>query len=99
MVEYLLSLPRIQDVTMEDGTTAFAMALGRRDLEMIKAFMNSSQLCDIDHIKLAKRALIELDRETENKWMDLRNELANGLNHHNVVVNNDRAERLQISEE
>ena len=99
MVEYLLSLPGIQDVTMEDGTTAFAMALGRRDLEMIKAFMNSSQLCDTDHIKLAKRALLELDRETENKWMDLRNELANGLNHHNVVVNNERAKKKQISEE
>ena len=99
MVEYLLSLPGIQDVTMEDGTTAFAMALGRRDLEMIKAFMNSSQLCDTNHINLAKRALIELDRETESKWMDLRNELVNGLNHHNVVVNNERAEREQICEE
>ena len=99
MVEYLLSLPGIQDVKMEDGTTAFAMALGRRDLEMIKAFMNSSQLCDISHIKLAKRALVELDRETENKRMDLRNELVKCLNHQNVVVNNERAEREQISEE
>ena len=50
MVEYLLSLPGIQDVTMEDGTTAFAMALGRRDLQMIKAFMNSNQLSGFDHI-------------------------------------------------
>ena len=99
MVEYLLSLPGIQDVTMEDGTTAFAMALGRRDLEMIKAFMNSSQLCDTDHIKLAKRALLELDRETENKWMDLRNELVNGLIRHNKVVTNGRAERKHISKE
>ena len=41
MVKYLLSLPEIKDVKMDDGTTAFSMALGRGDLEMIDVFLHS----------------------------------------------------------
>ena len=41
MVKYLLSLPEIRDVKMDDGTTAFSMALGRGDLEMIDVFLHS----------------------------------------------------------
>ena len=101
MVKYLLSLPEIKDVKMDDGTTAFSMALGRSDLEMIKVFFKSEHQSDIDPIELAKRAVMELDRDTENDRSDLRNELVNGLKHNNVSLNNvgGNAERVQISEE
>ena len=88
MVKYLLSLPGIKDIKMDDGTTAFSMALGRKDLEMIKVFLNTEHQSDIDPIELAKRAVMELDRDTENERSDLRNELVNGLNHHKVPLNN-----------
>ena len=99
MVKYLLSLPEIRDVKMDDGTTAFSMALGRGDLQMIRVFLNSEHLSDIDPIELAKRAVIELDRDPENKRSYLRNELVNGLKHHNVSLSNSSAQKVQISEE
>ena len=95
MVKYLLSLPGIKDIKMDDGTTAFSMALGRKDLEMIKVFLNTEHQSDIDPIELAKRAVMELDRDTENERSDLRNELVNGLNHHKVPLNNVGAKRDQ----
>ena len=95
MVKYLLSLPGIKDIKMDDGTTAFSMALGRKDLEMIRVFLNKEHQSDIDPIELAKRAVMELDRDTENERSDLRNELVNGLNHHKVPLNNVGAKRDQ----
>ena len=65
MVRYLLSIPGIRDVKTDDGTTAFAMALGRKDLEMIRIFLNTKYASDIDPISLAKRTLLELDRDMD----------------------------------
>ena len=99
MVKYLLSLAGIQDTKMDDGTTAFSMALGRGDLEMIKVFMDSEHQSEINPIELAKRAVMELDRDPENKRSNLRCELVNGLKHHNVTMNIASGQRVQISEE
>ena len=99
MVRYLLSLPGIKDVQMDDGTTAFSMALGRGDLQMIRVFLKSEHQSDIDPIELAKRAVIELDRDPEHKRSYLRNELVNGLKHHDVSLSHSSALKLQISEE
>ena len=99
MVKYLLSLPEIKDVKMDDGTTAFSMALGRGDLEMINIFLNSEHQSDIDPIELSKRAVMELNKDPENKRSDLRNELANELKYHNVYVTNAGAEMDHIAEE
>ena len=56
MVRYMCSLPGIDDPEMEDGTTAFSMALAKGDCSLIKEFIPLKRRRDID---LARYSLIE----------------------------------------
>lgn len=62
MAEYILSLPGVQDHVMGDGTTAFSMALARRDCALIDLFLSSKIQSNINHHELVKGAILELDR-------------------------------------
>ena len=62
---------------MEDGTTAFAMALASQNLELIRILLASNHPCDIDSIGLAERAIVELERT--NTFPSLKEELVVGL--------------------
>ena len=97
MVEYLLTLPGIYDAEMDDGTTAFAMALAKRDLELIKLFMASNIPSHIAPLKLARRALTELDRTLKKDHSALRGELRNGLERHNIPLGEETSERGKLS--
>ena len=56
MIKYMQSLPGIEDTVMEDGTTAFAMALAKGQCNVIKELLQSKRTRDI---KLARYALME----------------------------------------
>ena len=56
MVRYMCSLPGIDDPEMEDGTTAFSMALAKGNCGLIKEFIPLKRRRDID---LARYSLIE----------------------------------------
>ena len=87
MVEYLTGLKEINDPLTEDGTTAFAMALARKDLELIRLFLHAKIPSDIDPIKMATRAILEIDKhETDNRYADLGKVLCEGLKKYNVTV-------------
>ena len=62
MVEYITSLPGIYDHKMKDGTTAFAIALARKDIAVLRTLMAAQLASDIDHKQLAHRAILDLDR-------------------------------------
>ena len=77
----------ISDLLTEDGTTAFAMALGTRDIGMIRLLLAAVQSCDIDPKKMTKRAVSELDRDgSDNRYPDLRIELHEELRKYNVTL-------------
>ena len=65
MVEYLLTLPGICDPIMEDGTTAFTMALARSDNSMMEILLDSNHESDINPKELLRKAVSahEQDRE------------------------------------
>ena len=77
MAEYMLSMTGIQDPTMEDGTSAFSMVLARRDLKLIRLFLDSK--IDIDHKFLTEEALLEMSRNSVKCIPELKAELAKGL--------------------
>ena len=62
MVEYITSLPGIYDHKMKDGTTAFAIALARKDIAVLRTLMAAQLPSDIDHKQLAHRAILDLER-------------------------------------
>ena len=99
MAEFLLDIPGIYDAEMDDGTTAFAIALGRGDCELIRLFMGSCVPSNIDPISLTKRAIIELDRYANKKYSALREELRNGLEKNNVHHGNDTHAGEKICEQ
>ena len=85
---------------MDDGTTAFSMALGRKDCEMIRVFLSTKHESDIDPIRLAKRAIWELDSHSDPDHSYLRQELLNGLKQHGVSYDaNEHPPSGIISEE
>lgn len=80
MVEYLIALEGMRDSIMEDGTTAFVMALARRDEALVKHLLASNIPSDINPRELSSRAIIELSRESAIKNNSgLLQELVNGL--------------------
>ena len=86
--EYMLSLPGIQDPAMDDGTTAFSMALARCDLKLIGLFLSLKIPSDIDHHRLAKEALLELGRYPSEFGSKLRDLLTNVLPEANFEEDN-----------
>ena len=79
LAEYMLSLPGVQDPAMGDGTTAFSMALARRDFALINLFLSSKIQSDINHHELAKEAILELDRGHFKHGNELRDILSSRL--------------------
>ena len=61
MAEYMVTLPGIEDVVAEDGTTAFVMALAMRDLHLVEVLL-ASKIWNERNKKLATGAVRELDR-------------------------------------
>ena len=78
MAKFMLSLSGIRDFVMEDGTTAFSMALARRDLHLIRLLLASYHPSDIDQSYLAKAAVKELDKLQDKTLLLLRMELDKG---------------------
>ena len=68
MVRYMLSLPGIKDVVIEDGTTGFVMALATQNTELIGMLMASDHQNDIDPTMLIVNAIQELDRSCNSYW-------------------------------
>ena len=64
MTEYMATLPGIVDSVAEDGTTAFAIALAKRDPALIQVFL-ASEIWDERNKKLAKDAVHELRQSSE----------------------------------
>ena len=86
MVDYMLSLPGIRDIKMDDCTTAFAMALGKRNIPMIRSFLFTEHLSDNDPIAMSKRAILDMNVIPEKNDPELRKVLEEGLRHHNVPM-------------
>ena len=66
MVNFMLSMPGMHDPEMEDGTTAFAMALAQRDVALIRAMLNQKQFSSLQFLHLAKDAVKELESRPDN---------------------------------
>ena len=66
MVKYMHSLPGIEDPVMADGTTAFSMALARRQCDLIKELLCFKRKGDIE---LARYALLEPKINAEVKQL------------------------------
>ena len=56
MIKYMHSIPGIEDPLMEDGTTAFSMALAKGHCDLITEFMRFNRTRDVT---LARYALQE----------------------------------------
>ena len=75
----MLNLPGVKDHGMDDGTTAFSMALARCDFALINLFLSSKIQSDINHHELAKEALLELERGHFKHGSELRDILSSKL--------------------
>ena len=95
----MLSLPGIHDPKMDDGTTAFAMALARKDLDLIRVLMASNHPSDIDPRGLAERAVLEMDRDPRCSDPILRRELVNCLKQGNASLKKKVQLLTQLSRE
>ena len=83
---------------MDDGTTAFAMALGRKDLEMIKIFLETKHASDIHPIALAQRTFLELDRDIDCDLF-FKQMLEKSLRQHNILPTKRYPSQANISNE
>ena len=79
MAGYMLNMTGIEDPTIDDGTTAFSMALARRDLELIRLFLASKIPSDIDHKLLTEEALKEMGQHSVKCIPELKDALVMGL--------------------
>ena len=61
MLNYMLSMPGIQDPQMEDGTNSFAMALAQRSRSLVRSLLSSNLPSRTDQEALARAAILELD--------------------------------------
>ena len=99
MITYMLSLRKIHDPIMEDGTTAFVMALAKRDLHLIRVLMASDHPTEMDQTTLSLRAIAELDRGDAKCYPHLREELLTGLKRHKIAPTRRFQARGQLCEE
>ena len=63
MAEYMVTLPGIEDVEGEDGTTAFAIALAKKDLDLVEVLLDS-KIWNKTSKNLAIGVVGELDRSS-----------------------------------
>ena len=99
MARYLLSLPGICDPKMEDGTNAFVMSLSRKDVELIEVLLSSEIQSDIDTKELAKRAVMELNKNADDSNTKVKDVLTNVLKDLNILVVEGTTAEKPISEE
>ena len=66
MIDYMLPLPGIRDMKMEDGTSAFTMALAGHNIEAMHMLLASRHQCDIDPVQLLLKAVTELDSQSDD---------------------------------
>ena len=100
MLEYMTGFEGINDPLSEDGTTAFAMAIGRRDLGMIRFLLASDHPCDIDPKKMAKRAVSELERDgSDNRYPDFTRELHEELRKYSITLETTPTQAAVLSRE
>ena len=79
MAEYMLQMSDIHDPIVDDGTTAFSMALARRDFKLIGLFLASKISSNIDHKMLTEEALLEMGRHSVKCIPELKDVLITGL--------------------
>ena len=84
---------------MDDGTTAFSMAVARKDLEMIKIFLETKHASDIDPIALAKRTFLELERDVIDCDSIFKQKLEKSLRQHNILPTKRSPSQANISNE
>ena len=78
----MISLPGVGDPKMDDGTSAFAISLARKDLHLIRVLLASQLQSDIEHRDLSMRVILELDRDQDMIDSELRQGLIDGLKEH-----------------
>ena len=74
---------------MEDGTTAFVMSLSNGDVELIEILLLSEIESDIDPKKLGKRAVLEMNKNTDGKNAKVKEVLSNTLKQLKVSMNEE----------
>ena len=79
LAEYMLSLTGVQDPTMDDGTTAFSIALARCDISLINLFLSSTISGHLRQQNLAKEAFLEINRDPSKYRSELRDVLVNAV--------------------
>ena len=99
MVRYLLSLPGICDVKMEDGTTAFVMSLARKDVELMKLLLNSAIKSELEPRDLVQRAVMALNRSPDERNANVMKVLTNALICLDVSLEEEAIPQQPISEE
>ena len=107
MVDYMLSLTNMHDSKMADGTTAFVMALARKDVDIIALLLAGNHSSDIVPQNLAGRAILELDRalvpdadtDANKVNLQLRRVLQSGLEKRGVCFSSELSSNLNISSE
>lgn len=72
-------MPGIYDAKVYDATTAFFIALARRDLPLVKSFLSAEIESDIDPKALTARAVLEMDRDPDNDNSELKETLKEWL--------------------
>ena len=77
MIDYMLPLPGIRDMKMEDGTSAFTMALAGHNIEAMQMLLALRHQSDIDPVQLLLKAVMELDTHSDDpSGSKFRDELA-----------------------
>ena len=99
MVRYMLSLPGICDLKMEDGTTAFVMSLSRKDVELIEILLSSEIKSELNPKELGKRAVLEMHNRRDEKNANVKEVLSNTLKHLQVSIDEGATAKKFISEE
>ena len=87
MVEYLKTLEAIEDPVVDDGTTGFAMALARKDVELIRILMKADIPSPYKVTELARKAIVELEGYGNKNYSDLLAQLVKVPKLKNIITN------------
>ena len=95
----MLSLMRIYDPKVADGTTAFVMALARKDHNLIRVLLASKHQSDVNPHQLARRAISELDRNPQMSNLKLREVLVSGVQNEGFSISEEYSPNDKYSTE
>ena len=83
LLEYLLRQPGISDPPIEDGTTAYSVALGRNEPLMSKMIL--AKIWNEDYQQLTIDAFVEIERQgCPPNYESMRRVLIGAMETHNV---------------